>query len=195
MSDILVVTNRALCREDFYTRLELVAKAGPAGIILREKDLSPEAYKALAEKALEICERYRVPCMLHTFWQVALELGADRLHMSLPLLRQMGAGERKQFSTLGASCHSVEDAMEAQALGCTYITAGHVFDTDCKQGLPGRGLDFLRGMCRSVDLPVYAIGGIGPGNMAVVRQAGAAGACIMSSAMTCPDLATLFASL
>ena len=195
MSDILVVTNRALCQENFYTRLALVAKARPEGIILREKDLSPEDYKALAAQAMEIGERYDVPCILHTFWQIALELGTDRLHMPLSLLRQMGAGERKKFSVLGASCHSAEDAMEARALGCTYITAGHVFDTDCKQDLPGRGLDFLGRVCQRVDLPVYAIGGIGPDNIFTVRQTGAAGVCVMSSAMTCPDPAALLASL
>ena len=187
MSDILIVTNRALCRGDFYTRLELAAKAGPAGIILRERDLPPEAYKIMAAQAMEICARYGVPCILHTFREAALDLGADRLHMPLPLLRRMGEGERRQFAILGASCHSVEDALEAQALGCRYIPAGHVFDTACKEGLPGRGLDFLRGVCQAVAIPVYAIGGISPGNISAVRQTGAAGACVMSSAMTCPD--------
>ena len=32
----------------------------------------------------------------------------------------------------------LEEAKEAQDLGCTYITAGHIFLTDCKKGLPGR---------------------------------------------------------
>ena len=48
MSDILCVTSRSLCREDFLTRLERIAAAGPAGVILREKDLPPEDYRALA---------------------------------------------------------------------------------------------------------------------------------------------------
>ena len=195
MSDILVVTNRALCQEEFYTRLERIAKAKPAGIILREKDLRPEEYKAFAVHALEICTRQGVPCILHTFWQVARSLGADKLHMPLPLLRQMETGERERFSVLGASCHSAEDALEAQALGCTYITAGHIFATDCKQDLPGRGLDFLRQVCQSVDLPVYAIGGIASENIDAVRHTGAAGACVMGSAMTCPDPAALLANL
>ena len=33
-----------------------------------------------------------------------------------------------------------------------------------QKGLPPRGLDFLREVCRSVDIPVYAIGGIRPEN-------------------------------
>ena len=47
MSDILCVTNRVLCREDFTTRLARIAAAGPHAIILREKDLSDEEYAAL----------------------------------------------------------------------------------------------------------------------------------------------------
>ena len=187
MSDILCVTSRALCREDFLTRVQALAKARPAGVILREKDLSPEEYRVLAAEVMRACSAFQVPCILHTFADAAMALGADRLHMPLPLLRQMRSGERARFSVLGASCHSARDAVEAERLGCTYITAGHVFETDCKQGLPGRGLAFLREVCESVSIPVYAIGGIGPENIGAVRRSGAAGACVMSGAMACTD--------
>lgn len=185
MFDILCVTNRSLCREDFLTRIGSLARARPAGIILREKDLSPGEYRALAAEAMAVCSAFHVPCILHTFADAAMALGADRLHMPLPLLQQMPEEDRAGFSVLGASCHSVRDAVNAEALGCTYITAGHVFDTGCKKGLPGRGLTFLREVCESVSIPVYAIGGIGPENIAAVRRSGAAGACVMSGAMTC----------
>lgn len=195
MCDILCVTNRSLCRGDFLTRLRAVAKARPAGIILREKDLSPEEYRALAAGAMDICSAFCVPCILHTFASVAAELGADRLHMPLPLLRKMPEKKLAGFSVLGASCHSVQDAVEAERLGCTYITAGHVFDTDCKKGLPGRGLEFLKDVCGSVSIPVYAIGGVEPENIGAVRRSGAAGACVMSGAMTCADPAAYLDSL
>ena len=61
------------------------------------------------------------------------------------------------------------------------------FDTDCKKGLPGRGLDFLKAVCSSVSIPVYAIGGISPKNFSMVRNVGANGGCIMSSAMNCTN--------
>ena len=195
MFSILCVTNRSLCREDFLTRVEAVAKARPAGIILREKDLSPEEYRALAVKTMAICSAFGVPCILHTFADAAMALGADRLHMPLPLLRQMTEEDRARFSVLGASCHSARDAVEARRMGCTYITAGHVFDTDCKKGLPGRGTAFLREVCESVSIPVYAIGGIGPETVAEVWRSGAAGACVMSGAMTCADPKAFFAGL
>ena len=194
MSDILCVTNRSLCREDFLTRLERIAAAGPAGVILREKDLSPEAYRALAERVLAVCRAHGVPCILHSFPTVAREFGAEGLHLPLPLLRALSQEERHSFRVLGASCHSAAEAREAEALGCTYITAGHVFATDCKKGLAPRGLPFLREVCRAVTIPVWAIGGIAPENLSPVLATGARGGCVMSSLMVCPDPAALLAA-
>ena len=169
-------------------RIEALAAAGPRGIILREKDLPETEYLELARQTAEICDRYQTPCVLHSFPGIALELGVKRLHLPLPLLRKLSPDERAYFTVLGASCHSAEDAREAEALGCTYIAAGHVFDTDCKKGVPGRGLVFLQEICESVSIPVYAIGGIDPSNYNAVYSAGAVGACIMSSFMQCENV-------
>ena len=133
-SDILCITNRKLCKDDFLKRIQIIAAAQPKAIVLREKDLSEEAYTILAEK---------------------------------------------------------EEAKEAERLGCTYITAGHIFLTDCKKGLPGRGLTFLQNICENVSIPVYAIGGISNENINDVRQTGAAGACIMSGFMKCNNIAEI----
>ena len=187
MCEVLCVTNRLLCKEDFSERIEKLAKAQPKGIILREKDLTAREYKSLAKAALEICGRYGTPCILHSFADIAAELGAAALHLPLPVLRELPSDKRSGFTTLGASCHSAEEAREAQSLGCTYITAGHVFDTDCKKGLPGSGLEFLKQVCESVTVPVYAIGGISAENAARALSAGAKGVCVMSGAMTCGD--------
>ncbi|MBQ3103660.1 MAG: thiamine phosphate synthase [Oscillospiraceae bacterium] len=195
MSDILCVTNRKLCREDLLTRIRRIAQCRVAGILLREKDMEPTEYMALAAAVMEICEQYGVKCILHSFADAAVALGAEALHLPLALLRELLPKEKAPFTILGASCHSVEEALEAQALGCTYITAGHVFETDCKKGLAGRGTDFLQNVCAAVDIPVYAIGGINAENIALVRNAGAAGACLMSSLMVTEDAAGLLKTM
>ena len=66
-SDILCITNRKLCKDDFLKRIQIIAAAQPKAIVLREKDLSEEAYTILAEKVMHICEKYSVPCILHSF--------------------------------------------------------------------------------------------------------------------------------
>jgi len=188
MSDILCVTNRILCKENFLQRVEEIAANKPKGMILREKDLSEKEYKELAEHVLMICKKYDVPCMLHSFIDVAMELGAENIHLPLHILRKMDEKTKETFKIIGASCHSVEEAIEAERLGCTYITAGHVFVTDCKKGLAPRGLEFLQNVCKSVSIPVYAIGGISSENMDDVRKMGAAGACVMSGLMRCENV-------
>ena len=99
------------------------------------------------------------------------------------------------FKVIGTSVHSVEDAIKAKQLGTTYMTAGHIFATDCKKGLPPRGLDFLKNVCDTVQIPVYAIGGINIASsesddstlnvprLKEVMECGAAGGCIMSGMM------------
>ena len=188
MSDILCVTNRILCKEDFLARVDKIAANKPKGMILREKDLSEKEYKELAEHVLMICKKYDVPCILHSFVDVAIALGAENIHLPLHILREMDAKTKENFKIIGASCHSVEEAQEAERSGCTYITAGHIFVTDCKKGLAPRGLEFLQSVCESVSIPVYAIGGISSENINAVRKVGAAGACVMSGLMRCENV-------
>ncbi len=197
MSDILCVTNRKLCRpseeQSFLRRVKQIARCHPAGIILREKDLPEAEYKKLAKQVLQICDHYETLCILHNFPNAAGELSAAAVHLPLCVLRELSPEKKNGFRILGTSCHSAEEAREAAELGCTYITAGHIFDTACKAGLPGRGIPFLREVCESVRLPVYAIGGIRADNIADVRRAGAAGACVMSGCMQCGDAAAYLA--
>ena len=185
MSDLICITNRKLCSNNFLDQIEMIASAHPKAIVLREKDLSEKEYEQLARQVMQICQKHGTQCILHSFSNVATTLGATAVHMPLPLLQKMTPQEKSHFQIIGASCHSVEEAKEAQNLGCTYITAGHIFLTDCKKGLPGRGLPFLEEICKTVRIPVYAIGGISSQNMESVRKTGAAGACIMSGFMRC----------
>lgn len=184
MFEIWCITERSRCGDDFLFRLQRTAQAKPDRVILREKDLSPQAYRALAETVLPLCRQAGVPCSLHTFSQEALYLGVKDLHLPLPLLRTLPQERKESFPFIGTSCHSPEEAEEAEALGADYLIAGHIFPTDCKPGLPPRGLDFLREICHKSRLPVYAIGGITPERIPALKEAGAAGACLMSSFRT-----------
>ena len=157
---IIAITNRSLCERPFLEQMKRVCALHPAAIVLREKDLPQEEYKKLAEQVMDICAAYQVPCILHYYPKVAEELGCKNLHLPLWKLRESNVGA-VQWERLGCSIHSVEEAIEAERLGATYLTAGHIYATDCKQGVPPRGLEFLQEVCSNVQIPVYAIGGIG----------------------------------
>ena len=195
MFKLLSVTARTLCKEDFLARVGAICAAGIDGIILREKDLSEVSYRSLASDVLQICRDRETPCALHTYPAAAQQLHAKALHLPLQAFLSLGEAEKRAFPTIGVSCHSLDDVMAAQEGGCSYVTLGHIFATDCKMGLPGRGLAFLSEVCRHASVPVYAIGGIDKDNIARVRDAGASGACIMSGLMACPNPAAYLEEL
>lgn len=188
MSDIICVTNRFLCKEDLRWRVDKIAAQRPRSVILREKDLSGADYVYLAREVRSICDSYDVPFVIHSQVQTAISLCVERIQLPMPILRTLTEAEKAEFYKIGASVHSPEEAEEAEALGASYLIAGHIFETDCKTGLPGRGLPFLSEVCQRVHIPVYAIGGISPENIASVRKTGAAGACIMSGLMQCENV-------
>ncbi|MBD9304051.1 MAG: thiamine phosphate synthase [Lachnospira sp.] len=190
LNDVIAVTNRKLSQRPFLEQIKRVCQLRPEAIILREKDLSETEYAKLAEEVYNITTSYDVRLIIHTYINVARELGINTVHMSLHNMREY----RKEFIDnvnktnnikTGCSIHSVEEAVEARNMGASYITAGHVYATDCKKGLAPRGLDFLKNVCDSVDIPVYAIGGINidDGRRKEVKKYGAAGSCIMSGMM------------
>ena len=154
----------------------------PDMLILREKKVTSEEYEALAVQVISICQEKGVECILHSFTDVAEKLGVKRIHLPLPIFKEQWQS-LSSFHTIGVSVHSKEEAAEAHRLGATYLIAGHIFKTNCKAGLPGRGLEFLQEICRTVPIPVYGIGGINDENTEFVKRAGAAGECRMSHYM------------
>ncbi|WP_455652042.1 thiamine phosphate synthase [Phascolarctobacterium sp.] len=194
MFKLLAVTDRASCREAFADRLRRLAASGIDALILRAKELPPQDYLTLASQAQLICQANRLPLILHTCFDACQAAGSFSLHVSYPQLVQQPQ-LRTQVQRLGVSVHTLTEAQQAAALGADYLIAGHIFATACKQGLPGRGIDFLREVCDATPLPVYAIGGITPANISRIKKAGAAGACLMSSLMTCPEPALLVREL
>ena len=188
---LIYVTNRNLCRDDFLDRIARLASGKPHAIILREKDLSIEAYQALAEKVKVICDSAGVQLIANKYITVAKILGISSVHVSIEdFIKYRDA--LQSFSNVWVSVHSVMEAQEAFNLGASALIAGHIYETDCKKGVPPRGLDFLREVCNSVSIPIFGIGGITPDRAKEVTGAGAKGVCIMSKAMTClsPSLLT-----
>ncbi|MBM6829286.1 thiamine phosphate synthase [Anaerotignum lactatifermentans] len=178
---MIAVTNRKLVTGDFLEQIRRVCRKRPKAVVLREKDLSLEEYIRLAEQVRKVCEEEKVPLYLHGFEQAAKALGIRRLHLPLESLRMLK--NPAEWEILGTSCHSVEQMEEAVALGATYLFLGNIFETDCKPGLPGKGLELLKEVCEKCPVPVYAIGGVTMERMEEILKAGAAGGCMMSGFM------------
>ncbi|MGN0490712.1 thiamine phosphate synthase [Ruminococcus sp.] len=170
---------------NFLQSIEKISKSEVEAIILREKDLSEEEYFILAKSVKEICDKYGKKLIIHSFIEVAKKLGIKNIQ--LPFSKFIKVGNlHDDFDCIGTSVHTVEDAVLAEKSGADYIIAGHIFATDCKKGLAPRGTQFLREVCNSVKIPVYAIGGIDDNSVSdlcALNCKNFAGVCVMSALM------------
>ena len=117
MCKVICITNRALCREDFLTRIERIAQAQPDAILLREKDLPEDAYTDLARRVQAICTALGVPLYLHSYPQAALALGAAHLHLPLPVLQEMRMRKKRRHSAHPTSSPGISLRLTA-SVGC-----------------------------------------------------------------------------
>jgi len=168
----IAITNRYLCKENYFTQIEKIASNKPFAILLREKDLNFDKYLTLSGEANRICMAHGVPLIAHTH----AVPGFHRLHVPFALANEALAREY----CLSVSVHAPEEARAAEAMGAQFVIAGHIFATGSKPDIPPRGLDFLREICDAVRIPVFAIGGIAGDNALQCLDVGAAGICRMS---------------
>lgn len=160
---------------------ECIKKYSPKAIYLREKDLSDEEYTLLASKIKCLCEEFCVDLYICHRADIARQLGIKNLHINCKNLSKIGSID--DFYNISVAIHSVEEIDICKKQGGTRVVFGHIFDTMCKQGLPARGLEKLKEICRNCELPVVAIGGINACNCKDVLECGAHDFAIMSSAM------------
>lgn len=143
--------------------VERLGGAGARFIQLRLKDLPPEEQRAQIETAQELAARHNVALVLNDYWELAIELGYEWLHLGqedldtadLDAIRQTGI-------RLGISTHSHEELQRALACKPDYVALGPIWETKLKKMAFGpQGIERLtewRELCG--DVPLVAIGGI-----------------------------------
>jgi thiamine-phosphate pyrophosphorylase len=150
---------------------------------VREKDLPAAELAELCRRLLGVTAPSGALLIVNDRLDVALAVGAEavqRTHRSLTI-RDMRRASKIQV-LVGASTHSVEESIEAEAAGADWVTFGPVYDTPAKRAYgPPQGLASLEKVARAVRIPVVAIGGITPERVPEVRAAGAHGVAVISA--------------
>lgn len=168
--------------------VERTAAAGVDWIQLREKDYSGKEWMQLVSESLRLVSlggsASRI--FVNDRVDVALACGAGGVHLSengIPVaeacrLRDefLSARSDKRDFLVGVSCHSMGAALGAARAGADYIYFSPIFKTPLKANYgPPQGLERLSQICRAVQIPVIAIGGIAADSAMSCFQAGAAG--------------------
>ncbi len=181
--DIIAVTDRKRCARPILEQARLICSAGADMIVMREKDLPYAESLDLAGSLAEICGGFGTGFCVDGDPRIAEELGIEAVWMpfrSVP--DEIPAAPRTIVSV-----HSYDEGIKASEMGAYAVVYGNVFETTCKPGKAAMGLGTVARLASELEIPVWAIGGIGPGNIRAVSGSGASGACLMSGLMAAED--------
>lgn len=171
-----------LCKRD---PLFIVSEAlrGGAGIVqLRDKDSSYMERLVIGREIKKICNTFGAVFIVNDSDELAVELDADGIHVGKSDLPVADLRNKFPGKLIGYSPVSLEDAVRAESDGADYLGAGPVFETASKSDAgSGKGIDFVRKMTSLVKIPVVGIGGINAQNALYLREAGAAGAAVITA--------------
>ena len=176
-------------KESFFTDLESALKGGITCFQLREKHLPFDEFSAEAKEVKKLCAKYSVPLVINDNTEVALESGADGVHIGqddgdVAEVRRI-AGSRL---IIGVSAHNVEEALAAERAGADYLGCGAVFGSATKSNVHVLPLETLKNIAAAVKIPIVAIGGINETNMIRLAGTGINGVAVISAIFGAVDI-------
>lgn len=174
---VITASNERFTHEDIA---RFAVEGGADCVQFRKKEGSTREIVEIACRIKDIVKG-RATYIVDDRIDVAMACGADGVHigredMPLPLARAMCPD-----FIIGYSVDNPEEAVEAESIGADYLGAGAVFATKNKPEEKPIGIEGLRKICESVNIPVIAIGGITLENVKEVIDAGATGVAVISA--------------
>ncbi|MEI5991857.1 thiamine phosphate synthase [Enterococcus crotali] len=174
--------------------LESALKAGITCFQYREKGKGslphPEAKKEMAQICQQLCEQYQVPFLINDDVALALEIGADGIHVGQ---KDQAIEEVLTLFTdkiVGLSCHDEQEVLVANELaGITYYGIGPIYGTISKEDaeLP-IGIAKLKELTEKACKPVVAIGGINTKNAQSVLETHVDGVSVITAITLAKDI-------
>lgn len=161
--------------------VEAAILGGVTMVQLREKDLPEADFEKEALEVQRVCRKYGVPFLINDNVSLAVRIGADGVHVGQ---KDMKACDVRALigpdMILGVTAKTVRQAKEAEAAGADYLGSGAVFGTETKPDAVPLDHALFESICRSVSIPVVAIGNVQAGNLALLSGRGMKGFAIVS---------------
>jgi len=176
--------------------LEAVIQGGARIIQLREKDYPKKDLYNLALKFKEITTRAAVLLIINDHVDIALGVEADGVHLGQEDLPVQVARKLAPELLIGASTHSLEQALQAEKHGADYINIGPIFSTETKEGV-GRSLgpEAISEISPQIKIPFTVMGGINEDNIEQVLAKGARRVAMVTAITKAADIAAKVKSL
>ena len=187
---VYLITDRRQAKDgDILAAVAAALDGGIRAVQLREKDLGGRELFRLAEAMRRLTARYKARLFVNDRVDVAYAAGADGVHLgggSLPVAEARALLGDKAL--IGRSAHGIEELLAAERDGADFATFGPVYATPSKAAYgPPVGVSALASACAAATVPVFALGGVGQGNMHETLKAGAFGIALISAVVAAAD--------
>jgi thiamine-phosphate pyrophosphorylase len=177
---IYFVTNRKLIEEDKYiNHIKEVSKYVDY-VIFREKDLDEDSAYKLVLDIIKVMDKKKL--IINSFYNIANDIDCYGVHLPYKSFLENNSKVSNNIR-IGVSIHSEEEVKVLNEFNnIDYLLYGHIFKSQCKEGLEPRGLEKLRVIKHISKLPVVPIGGINGDNFGRIKELGISDVGIMSYA-------------
>ena len=166
--------------DEFVRRLAAALDAGLRLVQLREPTLSQARFESLFYRVRDACRRYGARLLVNSSHHSDYWRACDGVHLQSAQLARLGS--RPQVGLVGASCHDARELARAAELGCDFAVLGPVCVTASHPSAVPLGWPAFTELVRGAQIPVFALGGVGPQDEARARTAGAHGLAMLRGA-------------
>ncbi len=174
MNKFLAILDIDVYQDNFLEKAYDVTKSHKPDIMLRAKHLKGKIFYEYAKTLKEFSREFDIRLLINERFDIAKIVKAHGVHMPSQGLR-VDVVKSLFDGVVGYSAHSKEEALLAQSLGADYITLSPIFPTKSHENVTPLGLNYLKDVVASVNIPVYALGGITKENIDDVFSTGAYG--------------------
>jgi thiamine-phosphate pyrophosphorylase len=189
-TDLYVVITEAFCAG--RTALEVLARALDAGVRLvqmREKDMDGGQLYLRAVEFRRLTAAAGALFIVNDRVDIALAAGADGVHLGQDDMPVSAVRRLAPELVIGASTHSLEEALAAQEAGASYVNIGPIFATQTKPTTAPFGPEVIDGIVPRLRIPWTTMGGIKGSNIDQVVSRGARHPAVMTAVTAAEDVA------
>jgi len=184
---LYVITESAISSKSNEEVVREAIKGGAEIIQLREKQWDKEKVKEEAITLLKICRENDVIFIVNDYADIALEIGADGVHLGQA---DMPISEARRICgdklAIGLSTHSLEQAMNADKEDIDYLTIGPIFKTRAKDYTVGT--EIIKEILSKINKPLIAIGGIKERNINEVLEQGVKNIAVINEVVSADNI-------
>jgi len=177
---------------EFFAATRSLLAAGARLLQFRSHRLTARERPEVLRRLLALCRESGARLLINGAPAEVMAYGAHGVHLSAAQL--MGLQQRPLPGSflVGVSCHNAEELGQAERIDADLAVLGPVARTPTHAGQVPLGWPEFRQLARTTQVPLYALGGLGPGDLAAARRAGAWGVAMISAMWSAPDPAAAY---